>query len=124
MDKKQSSEDYLERILMLSKENPGKTIRAIDLANSFGYSRPSISIALKKLIDDELVYLDDNSGLHLTEQGEKIAQSTFEKHEVLGGILMYIGVPKDIAYEDACKVEHYISDETFQALKAVYEKHK
>lgn len=124
MDKKQSSEDYLERILMLQKENPNKAIRAIDIANSFSYSRPSVSIALKKLLDLEYVYYDDNQGIHLTEKGLMIASQTFEKHEIIGGLLIDIGVSSDTAYEDACKVEHYISDETFEALKTLfYKKH-
>jgi Mn-dependent DtxR family transcriptional regulator len=123
LDKKQSSEDYLERILML-REKGTDPIRAIDIANSFNYSRASISIALKKLLDEGLVVLGEHSAILLTEKGEAVAKGTYEKHLIIGKALREIGVPDEVAYEDACKIEHVISEETFEALKNHLDKKK
>ncbi len=112
----ESSEDYLERILMLS-ENGTKTVKAIDLAKSMGFSKPSISIALKKLEQEGYVYLGERQSLHLSEEGLKIASAIYERHETLAKMLMALGVSEETAYKDACHIEHDLSDETWAAIK-------
>lgn len=123
LDKKQSYEDYLERIIVLKEKNKG-AVRSIDLANSFNYSRASISIALKKLVENGNVTVATNGDILLTEQGEKIAKETYEKHLIIGDVFTSLGVPEEIAYEDACKIEHVISDISFEAIKKHYLNHK
>ena len=109
----ESSEDYLERILMLNKE--GKNVRSIDLAKSFNYSRASISRAINNLALDG--YIDIIGGvLILTDKGKEIAQKMYERHIILSEFFIKIGVPKDIALDDACKIEHDLSDETFDKI--------
>ena len=116
ISKKESVEDYLEKILMLSKEH--KIVRAIDIARFMNFSKPSVSIALKKLVSYGYVVIDDKTGgISLTSTGKKIAEDTYERHEILSSVLMEIGVPKDIAYKDACQIEHVLSKETFEAIK-------
>ncbi len=117
----ESSEDYLERILMLS--NNGKnSVRAIDIASSMGFSKASVSIALKKLEDKGYVIVGQKQALSLTPAGEEIAKKIYERHEVIGHFFISLGVDEEIAYKDACKIEHDLSDETFAALKKSYEK--
>jgi len=111
----ESAENYLEAILRLSKELPA--VRSIDLVRDTGYSKPSISVAMKNLREKELIVMDEDGYITLTENGRRIAQSIWEKHRVLRTMLTALGVPEDIASEDACKIEHVISDETFDALK-------
>ncbi|MFA6829801.1 MAG: metal-dependent transcriptional regulator [Bacilli bacterium] len=119
MSTHESAEDYLERILMLEEEgNDG--IHAVDLASSLGYSKPSVSIALDKLINQNLVTIDECHHLHLTSEGRKIASMIYDRHKVLGAFFVQLGVPSEIAYNDACKIEHDLSNETFNALKKLY----
>jgi Mn-dependent DtxR family transcriptional regulator len=110
-----SSEDYLERILVLKKER-GK-IRSIDLANSMSFTKASVSIAMKKLKELRFIEIDEKGYIELTEHGQIIAENIYERHTILFNFLTKLGVEKNIAYEDACKLEHDISDETFEALK-------
>ena len=114
-----SGEDYLEVILTLSKKQA--EIHAIDIVNELNYSKPSVSIALKKLKEKGYIEIDNQSHIHLTEAGLDIATSIYERHKLLTDILIHIGVPKDIAEDDACKIEHDLSDTTFNALKKYYE---
>lgn len=124
MDKtNESSEDYLERILMLSKDET-VLVRAIDVASSMGYSKASVSIALKKLEEKGYVTVGKKQALILTPEGKEIAAKIYERHEVIGHFFIGLGVDEDTAYKDACKIEHDLSDETFSALKRVYEEHK
>lgn len=116
IDALESAEDYLERILMLQKESD-KEIRAIDLARSFGYSKASISVALRKLEEKGYVELGPKSQLILTESGKSIAEKVFDRHETIGAFFMSIGVDEDTAYKDACRIEHILSEDTFEALK-------
>ena len=109
----ESSEDYLERILMLNKE--GKKVRSIDLAKSFNYSRASISRAINNLADDGYIDIIDNI-LILTEKGREIAEKMLERHLLLSTFFMKIGVSEKNAFEDACKIEHDMSDETYDKL--------
>lgn len=121
MKKSRSYEDYLERILMLSKNL--EHVRAIDIANSMGYSKPSVSIALKKLKANNLISVSDTTGyITLTESGNEIASSILEKHEVITTCLVALGVSYDVALEDACNIEHDLSDEAFIKLKEYYYK--
>ena len=115
LDKKESVEDYLEHILMLKERQ--EIVRAIDVAKLMGFSKASVSIALKKMKSEDLVIVQENGNLVLTEKGEAIGSVTYAKHKVLTELLEKIGVSPEQAHLDACRVEHVISDETFNALK-------
>ena len=120
-NKKESIEDYLEKILMLKKERD--LVRAIDIATFMSFSKASVSVALKKLKSYGYVIVDEKTGdINLTPEGKQIAEATYERHEVISQALMSIGVKEETAYEDACAVEHIISEETFEALKKVVKK--
>lgn len=109
-----SAEDYLERILMLQKE--GKKVRSIDIAQSFNYSRASISRAINNLKNDDFIIIDSNGYISLTEKGLTIAKKMYERHKLLTDFFISLGVSKETALEDACKIEHDLSEETFNAL--------
>ena len=111
----ESAEDYLERILILQEEKG--EVRSIDIAHDMGYSKPSISIAMKKLKEAGLIDIDEHGFITLTKEGHVIADRVYERHKVLKKILMSIGVDPKQAEKDACKVEHVISEETFEAIK-------
>ncbi len=115
----ESEEDYLERILML-QEDGNESVHAIDIANSMSFSKPSVSIALKKLEDKGFVVVDDRQVLKLTESGLAIASRIYERHQVIGSLFISLGVDKETAYRDACKIEHDLSETTFEALKKHY----
>lgn len=120
-NKKESIEDYLEKILML-KEQRDK-VRAIDLANFMSFSKASVSIALKKLKSYGYVIVDEDTGdISLTPEGERIGTNTLEKHRIIAQTLIDAGVNEDVAYKDACAIEHILSEETFQMLKKFQEK--
>ena len=110
-----SGEDYLERILMLQENN--KTVRAIDIAESMEYSRASVSIALKKLKADNLINVNTDGLITLTDQGRQTALTIYEKHRYITSFLIHLGVDEKIALEDACKIEHDLSLESFEKLK-------
>lgn len=116
----ESAEDYLERILML-QENGNNNVHAIDIATSMNYSKASVSIALKKLENEGYVSVGPKQVLNLTPSGLEIASKVYERHKILSGLFIYLGVDKDIAREDACKIEHDLSEESFQAVKRIYE---
>lgn len=116
----ESAEDYLERILVLKKKN-GKVI-SIDIANSMNYSKPSISRAMKILRENEYITFEENGEINLTEKGLNIAQKIYERHVLLTNYFMALGVKEETARNDACKVEHDLSEETFNAIKAHVEK--
>ena len=116
MQATESVENYLETIHILSLDNPG--VHAIDICNHLGYSRPTVSIVLRQLRERGLVTIDDNNHLHLTDEGLAIATHIYERHVVLTQMLISLGVRADLAQEDACKIEHDLSDETFSAIKA------
>ena len=117
----ESAENYLETILILSKRNPN--VRAIDIAAELGFSKPSVSIALKKLRENGYVLVNEDSGISLTEIGKTIAEQTLEKHEYLSTWLISIGVTPEIAREDACRIEHVMSTESFDKLKEFVKEH-
>lgn len=108
-----SGEDYLETILILSNKG---NVRAIDIVNQLNYSKPSVSIAMKKLKENGYIEIN-NGNITLTHTGYTIASRILERHEILTRALVFLGVNKDIALEDACKIEHDLSDETFEAIK-------
>ncbi len=116
MSIQESGEMYLESILVLSKEKP--SVRAIDLSEYMGFSKPSVSRALGLLKSGGFVKVCDNGFLTLTQDGKAIAEKIYERHTVLTNYLTLIGVDKDTASKDACKIEHVISDESFNAIKS------
>jgi Mn-dependent DtxR family transcriptional regulator len=112
----ESGEMYLETIYVLSLES--STVRAIDIGDYMGYSKPSVSRALGLLKDEGLIKKDNDGYIKLTQAGEILAKRIYERHTVLSGLFMDLGVDEKTATEDACRVEHYISDKTFEAIKA------
>lgn len=118
----ESGQDYLESILKLSRTS--NEIHAIDIVNDLGFSKPSVSIALKKLKQEGYVIIDTNSHIHLTEIGLKEAEKIFERHNILTSLLIRLGVDESIAEADACKIEHDLSEESFNAIKKMYNKFK
>ena len=117
---KESGEMYLETILVLSKEK--NYVRAIDIAEHMGYSKASISRALSKLKEDSCILVDSNGFIAFTEKGREIAEKIYERHVVLSQLLVSLGVSEDVALDDACKMEHVISDESFEAVKRAINK--
>ncbi|MBR6984553.1 MAG: metal-dependent transcriptional regulator [Ruminococcus sp.] len=113
-------ENYLETILILSKAQPD--VHAIDICSYLGYSRPTVSIILKKMKDEGLVNVDSDNHITLTDAGRSVAVRIYDRHETLSAFFMLLGVSKDVALEDACKVEHDLSDETFALIKAHFHK--
>lgn len=111
----ESGEMYLETILILSNEKPN--VRSLDVAEYMGYSKPSVSRAISILKNKKLVQLDSNNYIILTKEGKRLAEKIYERHTVLSDFFYSIGVPKKISSEDACKIEHIISNETFNAIK-------
>ena len=115
MKMQESPEDYLETILVLSREIGN--VRSIDVANHLGFSKPSISVAMKRLRENGFVTQDDTGYLILTASGLSIALKINERHEVLSQFLISIGVVEETARHDACRMEHIISDTTFEKIK-------
>jgi len=116
----QSGEDYLEAILVL-KEEKG-SVRSIDVAQHLGFSKPSISRAVSILRASGYITMEKDGRLELTQAGDQVAREIYERHRLLTDWLVRLGVPPGIAAEDACKIEHDISPETFRCLKAHAEK--
>jgi len=112
----ESAEMYLETIYSLSQQQ--SSVRSIDVAESMGYSKPSVSRAVGLLKQGGYLLMDKDGFLTLTESGVAVAQKIFERHNVLSRMLMALGVSQKAAVEDACKIEHVISDETFEAIKS------
>ncbi len=111
----ESAEDYLERILILTNKN-GK-VRSIDIVEDMNFSKPSVSVAMKKLRENGFINVDSKGFITLTSEGLKIATKTYERHLVLTELFENLGVSPEIARNDACRVEHDLSDETFEAIK-------
>lgn len=123
MDRYESSEDYLETIYMLHLENT--LVRAIDVATKMNFSKASVSIAMKKLRNRDLIVVDPETGnIELTASGKDIAKEMYERHNVLTNVLASLGVPLEIARKDACKIEHDLSEETYLAIKNHIQKYK
>ena len=111
----QSAEDYLETILMLN-QRMGR-VRSIDVVNELGYTKASVSIAMKKLRENGYIAVDGEGNLTLLEPGREIAERIYSRHRLLTHFFVQLGVDEEVAAEDACKLEHVISDESFQAIK-------
>ena len=111
----ESGEMYLEAILVLSRKNG--FVRSIDVSEYLGYSKPSVSRAVGILKSGNYIVVDKDGSLSLTEAGKEIAEKIFERHTVLSRLLMMLGVSEETATSDACKLEHAISDESFEAIK-------
>ena len=122
MHNNESAENYLETILMLSKKLP--VVRAVDIANELGYKKPSVSIAMKHLREKGHITVDSSGFITLTDSGRHIADMIFERHEIITNVLISLGVSPDVADKDACHIEHVISEESFEAIKAALAKHK
>ena len=118
----ESAENYLETILVLSKSLP--VVRSIDVVHKLGFKKSSVSVAMKNLREAGHITMDENGYIHLTETGHGIAAMVFERHELLTTWLTRLGVPEDIASEDACKLEHVLSKESFAAIKSHAQQHK
>ncbi len=111
----ESGEMYLEAILVLHKQNGH--VRSIDVSEYLGYSKPSVSRAVGLLKNGGYLVVEDDGGLTLTEAGREIGEKIYERHTVLTDMLVKMGVPQEIAAEDACKLEHAVSDTSFDAIK-------
>ena len=118
MQIRESAEDYLEAILILSKKGGG--VRSVDIASMLGVSKPSVSHAMKLLREDGYIAMDRYGTVTLLEKGAEIANRIYERHTVLSEILIRIGVSEETAREDACKIEHDLSIESFDKIKACY----
>ena len=118
----ESAENYLEAILMIREEKG--MVRAIDVVNHLGFSKPSVSVAMKHLETDDCIRRDKDGFIYLTDSGEEIAEMIFERHNLLTDIFVKIGVDPETAREDACKIEHDLSEETFEQIKRAYTAHK
>ena len=115
MKVQESAENYLETILMLQRKKG--YVRSIDIANALSFSKPSVSVAMKNLREKNHITVTDAGFIYLTESGRAIAEMIYERHEYISAWLESLGVPKEIATEDACKMEHIISKESFEAIK-------
>ena len=111
-----SSEDYLEAMLMMQERHGA--IRSIDIAEELGVTKPSVSYATKRLRENGYITMDRDSLITLTDKGMAIAQHIYERHKLLTQFLVNLGVDEKTASEDACKIEHDLSDQTFEAIKA------
>ena len=117
----ESVEDYLETILVLSKRLP--VVRSIDIANELEYSKPSVSVAMKNLREANHITVTKEGYIYLTESGQKIAETIYERHQLLSSWLTTLGVDPKVAEDDACRIEHVISPESFEAIKKHVNRH-
>ena len=115
MKSNESSENYLETILILSGKKP--VVRSVDIAEELGFKKSSVSVAMKNLRQRKLITVRPEGYIYLTEEGQKIADMIYERHQLLSGWLMSIGVDPETAVEDACRIEPVISPESFDAIK-------
>ncbi|MBR3298743.1 MAG: metal-dependent transcriptional regulator [Clostridia bacterium] len=115
MNLQESGEMYLETILRLSEKK--ERVRSIDIADEMGYSKPSISRAMRILKENGFIVIDSLGAITLTEKGRASAEKTYERHRVLTSLFIGLGISAEVAADDACKIEHVISDETFEAIK-------
>lgn len=117
----ESAEDYLETILKLHRRTGA--VRSIDIVNELGYSKPSVSVAMKKLREGGYIQVNEDGFISLTESGEEVANRVYTRHQLLTRFLVGLGVSEETAAEDACRIEHDISAETFGKIKEYMEKH-
>ena len=122
MRKNESAENYLETIYILSKKLP--VVRSVDIATELNFKKPSVSVAMKHLREQELITVSDAGFITLTDAGKAQAEAIYERHTILTKMFQMLGVPDEIAAEDACLIEHVLSDESFNAIKNHLEAHK
>ena len=118
----ESAENYLETILIL--KNRKGLVRSIDIVNELEFSKPSVSVAMKNLRENGYIEIDDGGFISLLPAGQKIAETMYERHTIISNWLIEIGVDSETAVEDACRIEHVISAESFEAVKNYIEKNK
>lgn len=111
----ESAENYLETILILHERLP--QVRSIDIVNELGFSKPSVSVAMKGLREKGLILMDSDGYITLTDSGSEIAEMIYERHKLLSKWLTWLGVDEETATEDACRIEHVVSKESFEKLK-------
>ncbi len=114
---RQSAEDYFETIYLLKQRNG--SVRSIDIAHEMSFSKPTVSVAMKKFRENGFITVDENGMIELTEKGLDIARNTYDKHKTISKGLMLLGVNEETALEDACRIEHCLSDESFFAIKKI-----
>ena len=117
----ESGENYLEAIHMLSEKQG--IVRSIDVVNHLGFSKPTVSVAVHTLERNGVLTISQEGHLHLTDAGLEIAERMYERHRVLSSLLIRLGVPEDVAAEDACKLEHDLSDVSFEKIKLFFQQH-
>lgn len=122
MTVRESGEMYLEAILVLAKKSG--YVRSIDVSEYLGYSKPSVSRAMGILREGGYILMEKDGAITLTDSGKKLAETIYERHTVLSELLIRLGVDEKTATDDACRIEHVISDESFQAIKQYYYRHK
>ena len=122
MKRQESAENYLETILILSQT--GESVRAIDIVNKLEYTKPSVSIAMKNLRESGHIIVDGDGHITLTDSGRTIAQSMFDRHTLISDWLIYLGVDRETAVNDACKMEHDMSEQSFSAIRKHVEQWK
>ena len=115
----ESAENYLETILILRQKNG--QVRSVDIAAHLGFSKPSVSVAMKHFRENGFITIEDGGSIVLTEAGLEIAERTFERHNLIKRVLTALGVSPETAREDACRIEHVISEESFEKLRSYYE---
>ncbi len=120
MQIKESAENYLETILLLKQEKG--SVRSIDIAHHMGFTKASVSVAMKNFRQEGYVTVDEDGEVLLTEKGEEIAHRIYERHQVITRALIALGVSEETASKDSCKIEHDISEETFQCIKKYLDK--
>ena len=118
MHKNESAEKYLETILILGKSHP--VVRSVDIAEELGFKKPSVSVAMKNLREKGHITVTKEGFIYLTESGKEIAEMIYERHQVLSSWLSSLGVDPKVAADDACRMEHVISQESFEAIKKHY----
>ena len=112
----ESGEDYLEAILMIGQEKG--MVRSVDIANQLGYSKPSVSVAVRNLCESGHITMDEDKHVQLTEMGKAVAERIYDRHRTLEAILVSLGVDKAQAAKDACKIEHDLSQESYDAIRS------
>ena len=122
MKTNESAENYLETILMLKRKNGN--VRSIDVAHELSFSKPSVSVAMKNFREKGYISIDGDGSIVLTAKGLSIAERVFERHQVIASALIALGVDEKTAYEDSCKIEHDISDTSFEMIKKYLAKSK
>lgn len=116
MKRNESAEDYLETILILSAKKP--VVRGVDIAEALGYKKSSVSVAMKHLRENGHITVTSEGYIYLTDSGLKIAEMIYERHQLLSSWLIYLGVDEETALNDACRIEHDLSPQSFEKLKA------